>query len=569
MRGFVVALAIVLTIALTTPALADVTINPPSISEQISQEKTIVVRIQNTFSYNVSVVISKTDINVDINLTSLNITPNSYKDISVKLYPDTYSGKIYYSWSYTANNTTYSGVVEQPVSVSVSYEDVVVYPEDLDVDVPINEERLFYVIVTNPSKVDVEVKINYTGEVIKDVHPLHFTLDAGESREVDIRVAGLSSGASATGRITYRFEYPLETKTFEQTVHVSTYKPEYVRELENLREKYNQLQTSVELPDRIKVEWENPIAGQRMKVKVSGYIDNSWRPLERVPVALEDQLKFTDSSGVAHFVPQSAGIHTIRVYDRFGNVKYERTVNVTKHRIDLHVGEVQVGQLVPLDLPEPGTLEIYKDDVLVKELSVDENCNFTVDKPGIYRLKFSSPSYEGSCKFIATGKIMITATANNQQIQPGSTVKPGTPIQFGFTYQNGMPAEVDVEYTLIPESQNEDNFFRFIMMQWFLSQTGSDCVTPYYAKKTAVSSLTLIPPDEKGVMTIKVEGDAYTDPATFTLYVEPGFAPPYPLIALALSATLLTGIFAYKNNIKGFRDRILRVVPKKRGDEPP
>ena len=567
MRQFVIAL--ILTVALATPALADVTVSPPSISKQISQEETITVRVQNTFNYNVSVTISKTaDIDVDVNPTSLNIPPNSHKNVSVKLHLGSYSGKIYYSWSYVANNTTYSGVVEQPVSVSVSYEDVVVYPEDLDVETPVGEERVCYVLVSNPSNADVEVRIEYTGAVIRDVYPLHFTLDAGESRAVDVKLASSNTGAS-TGKITYRFEYPSETKTFEQTVHVRAYKPEYVQELEDLKEKYSQLQTSIELPDRIKVEWENPIAGQQMKVKVSGLISNSWQPLERVPVALDDQLKFTDSSGVAHFVPQTAGIHTIRVYDRFGNVKYERTVNVTKHRINLHVGEVQVGQLVPLDLPEPGTLEIYRDDVLVKELSVDENCNFTVDKPGIYRLKFSSASYEGSCKFIATGKIMITATANNQQIRPGSTVKPGTPIQFGFTYQNGMPAEVDVEYTLIPESQNEDNFFRFIMMQWFLSQTGSDCVTPYYAKRTAVSTFTLVPPDAKGVMTIKVEGDAYTDPATFTLYVEPGFAPPYPLIALALSAALFAGIFAYKNNIKGFRDRILRIVPKKRGDEPP
>ena len=85
------ALAILL-LALAQPALADVIVSPASITERICEEKTIPVRIQNTFGHNVSVTISKTGIAADINPLTLTIPPNSHRNVSVKRYPEPSSG---------------------------------------------------------------------------------------------------------------------------------------------------------------------------------------------------------------------------------------------------------------------------------------------------------------------------------------------------------------------------------------------------------------------------------------------------------------------------------------------
>jgi len=525
MLKLTLALIVMLVLMTAIPVSAEVSINPPTITKTISGTTNILVRITNTYNTDVNIMIERSSaIDVSVSPTSFTVPSNSHSDVTVTLTPGSYSGSLYYHWSYTLNNTTRSGVIEQPVSVTLRY--IIISPKEVSVRIPYNESASAYVTLVNPSDKSVEVYVR--GEPpVESISDHHFNLNPYSSKTITLRIS-----RAGEGKVFYEVHYVGATRTIEQDVSAIVYKPEYIRSLENKIKNLNgelvSLNNKVKLPDKIKIKVNNAFVGKTMEIRVTGLIDNKWCDLEKVPVGFEDVIRFTDSAGKVYFSPTKAGLSKLDVYDRFGNIKKERIVNVSKTNITLPTKEVKPGQKIEYNLPENGTLIVYMNGEEIKSSSTG---NFTLDGPGKYTVKYNSKSYNGVGTIIVTGKITVSATVNGIELKPGEPVHPGDVIQLGFTYENGMPAkDVDVKIG-IPATA-----FGFSKDTAVLVAMLSDKFEPPFnlvTTKTVDDSTTIVVPEgAEGMITVKAMDTGYASGGELMINVKP-VPPNYAMYVIA------------------------------------
>jgi len=537
---------------LAVPASADIVVDPASIEEVIATDTTKSITIKNTFSQQVDLTISSSSNIADyitISPSTLTIPASSEKTISLTLKPGSYSGKVYYSWKYTLDNVTHSGVAEQSISISPS--SIIVYPKEVKASVFKGEYDTYPVTLINPSSISVDVEIDYSG-VVDDISDDDFTLKPYSAKivEIEFKEAG-------EGKLTYKFYFPGETKTLEQKV---TVKVKTIKEFEELKGRVKELETQLYIPE-VKVSVENVKVGSPMKVTVQGKVNNKWVPVEKVPVGFNGLIKFTDSSGIVYFTPDKAGFFTLTVYDRLGNVKVERTVEVSKSEIKLKLRDATVGETVTIELPEEGEVTVYRDGVKVGEYT-GEKIALPVELPGEYRVVFTSPSYDGEGEFWATSKITIAASVNGKTIGIGEKIKPGSTLELSVTYENGAAADdVPVYISNLPiyGMDDERSMFGFMLTMMTMRDGG---FTPFYLETKAINGKVMvrIPDDLQGMLMINAEGDdVFTESASYMLRVEP---EPLSSIVIAAIVAIVASAFltaAYKLNFKGFATKIKRL----------
>lgn len=554
-----------LVLLLILPAASALNINPSIIEEELrdGEQKTLTVRVTNPLNSSISVSITKSSnihSYVTVNPESFSLDAFSFKDVSIILSSGTYSGKLYYTWS----NSTHSGTVEQSISVTTKYEKIRIYPKRIDVDVPENETLTLYIAVVNPSSKTVSIDIDYSRPV-RDISDTHFTLEPYESKVLEVEVSGSGRG---------EIRYSADGYTIEQEVKVESYKPRSViyaeERLKQIESEKNELLSKLYLPE-VKIEVGEKHVGKPMEVKVLGRVNNNWVGMEKVLVGFEDNIKFTDSSGVVYFTPSEAGLSKVTVYDREGNVKKEILVNISKAEYRIPISGISVGENFKVELPEPGTISIYREGVKVETIDVEKEFEYAFDRPGRYTLQYDSKSYTGETKVDITGDILISATVNGQEVKPGDTVYGGDTVVFTFTYPNGVPAkDVEVEIGLPATAYGLTK-----EMAVFLALLGSDVFSPPYnivSRKEVDGSLTLIIPEKaEGVLTVGVEEELYSGGSSFVINVKP--KPPNilaPFIFVCALGLLLSAI-AYKKDIWGFNVRIKNFVGRWRvgKHEPP
>ncbi|RLI84694.1 hypothetical protein DRP07_00285 [Archaeoglobales archaeon] len=586
-RAWIVLIVLGLFALMITPAMAQVSISPVLVDKSISDDYYVSIRITNENPASLDVTVEKSSSIsswVDVSPESITIPANSSANVTLHLKPNTYSGRLYYFWTYTHNNVTHQGVIEQPVSVTVVYKDVEVYPKTIREDVIKGELKTVYVILTNKNAVDVDVSVDWKGDVIKDVSDYTFTIEADSSKTLEVKL----NGVDGRGTITYEFEYPDEERKYEQDVYVYTYESAHVKDLEEqidqlkkenqdlksqidqLKKENQDLKFMGELPSEIKIENDKAYANKEFRVKVSGKKGNSWIALDKVPVGFEDYVKFTDSSGVVYFTPKTAGQHSIKVYDRFGNIKREKIIEVQKSNITLNLPDFSVGKKAIITLPEPGTVTIYRDGHKIVTLEGRDKYNFTVDMPGDYDVVYSSPSYVGKGSFMAKGKVRISATINGVQVKSGAKVPPGSTIQIGFVYASGKPAKgVVAEISMPATAYGIDEKWAVLFALFSSNQRFSPPYNIVTTKEVDGSMTLVIPEKASGVLRIKLQSDDYITSDEFTLFIEPKGIDWFYYIGLsALSGFIIFMAMLYKD-YRGIKTKLKKIRRRKKGYGPP
>ena len=550
-----------LVLVCSTTAAQTITVSPSSIERTISTTTYVTVTITNNLNETVHIIITKGgDLDLTLSSSEFDVSPNSQKSITVTLNPSTYSGKLYYFWS-SSNN---SGVVNQVINVTKSHNKVKILPETVEVDLIENQTIDYPITIINPTTDTVDIIIDYSGGIIKDVSKTHFSISPDDASIINIRLRGLDG----EGKINYTVEYPGSTEEYTQNVVVNAHKPEYANELEELRNRIKELENDLNntkaklyLPDNIKVDVSDAIVGRHIKITVTGLINGAWKPLDSVIVGVDGYMSLTDSSGTTHITLNKAGTYTIKIYDKLGNIKYQKVVDVKKEEIELSIPEIKLGKIFNLDLPERGELTIYKDNTKINVLQADSSTNIMIDEPGKYKFVFNSQSYTGSAETVVKGKIKIIASVNGRQLKPTDKVNPGDVITVYFKYEGGKPAKVDATYQVFPESgkMDKEKMYDILMMQMmtsYFSDSGTDVILPTFGKMSDTSSMQIVVPDEGGILTIKADGGVYAESGALTLHIQPAPINPLTIVVPTTLVGITSFLFVYKASPR-FRNAVL------------
>jgi len=533
-------------------ASAELVISPDKIDVVITQTETINVQIKNTYNGTITVKITPSDDAIDISANQVTISPNHTATIQVTVSPTNLVGAIVYSCEYA--------VVIQKVKIADGRDySIIVHPSSIRAETLENETEV-YSIVFNPT----DRPVNITIESDLDVDPSSFKLDPHESKIVK------ATAEIGTHSIKYKYDFGFKEGEITQSVRVKKVASNILNELNNLRNKVKELQTEINLPDKVRIQTEGGKVGKPLKITVQGYVDSSWKPLERVLVKFDNDVKFTDSQGVAYFIPSTAGLKQVSVYDRLGNVKAEKYVNISKAHVKLEIRDTTVGKPVRIELPEKGKITIYREGVKVYEADGNKSYTFTPQQPGEYVVKFTSQGYEGSGWFNIKGKVFISLEVNGKTISTGQSIEPGSTVKIKFKYDNGRPVKEGITYIGLPitafidTSTEQGRMYAqmFAMFAMFSGRSNFEPPNNIVMKKHIKNGYVTItiPKTADGFLTVRFEGDEYTEGDSIMVRIgKAESAQPIPyniVVPTIIGITVILLAVSYFNNYFGFADKL-------------
>jgi len=526
-------------------ASAELVVTPSEVEKIISSQTSVSVQIKNTYNDTITVKIYSGDENVVPSTNSLTLSPNQTKTITLTLKPSNIKTTVVYVHDY--------GIATQSVTIKNANDyTIIVSPIDVDVET-VGNETYIDVAVYNPT--DKEVEITVESEL--DVYPDEFDVDPKEERHITIEAK------LGNYEVKYNYDFGFKSGSVTQTIKV-TRDEDVEKQIEEMSNEIKNLKLNLYLPDEVKVEVPNEVkVGKTFEAKVLGKIDNTWKPIERVPVGFEGVVKFTDSHGVVSFKPSEAGESKIVVFDRFGNVKVEKVVNVKKSWVNITVSNAEVGKKVVVNLPEPGKVIIYCDLEKVYERKIENSTlTYIPDKPGLYKIEFHGSNYEGAGTFTVKGHVNIYAYVNGKQIQVGQKIEPGSTVVIKFEYDNGMPvkdgyAYVDLPLTMYyPKEKAEEIFATGLMF------SEGKAVPPCNIRmKMPINNgkITILIPKKAngGIINIEFKGDELASGSSIMLAIAEK-PPAYEMAIPVLVAMALIGFTAvmYKGNYFGFATKL-------------
>lgn len=535
-------------------ASSAIEVNPENIDEIVFGSKTVSVEIFNDKNVTLSIYIT-TNIPeyVTINPTELEIDANSTETVTLTLHAGDYSGRITYHYEYTIDNSTTTGDIEQ--NVTVQYGKITISPAKIDVDVIEGEDYETHVTVTNFLDYNIRVSIDYSG-VVKDASDDDFVLFPDTSKTLKITL----EGKSGTGEIEYTFLMEGATHKEVQNVTVNAYKPEEIEE-------YERIVNEVYLPDEIIVSVGGGKVGEPLTVTVKGKVNGSEIVLKNVPVKFGDMVKFTDSSGKVTFTPTSAGTYTITVLDRFGNTKVEKSLTITKSEYKFTISDKNVGERITIELPEEGTVKIFKNGELQTTLTGDK-VEYSPSDVGVYKIEYDSNSYYGSTTFKVKGKVSVRIS-NQGGANAQNVVYAGDTVTFKFEYDNGKSVNnLDV---IVAMPATAFGFDRNTAMMMALADPTK--FTPPFnintqSKVTGGVLMVSIPEEADGVLILKVPDNDLISGGTYTFKIE---ERPFDYVPYIIGAVIIGGVGGFgivlAKNVGGVRDRLGSL--RTRGGEPP
>ena len=334
-------------------------------------------------------------------------------------------------------------------------------------------------------------------------------------------------------------------------------------------EEYEKLISEVYLPDEITVSIQNVKVGEPLTITVKGKVNGNEVTLKNVPVMFGDVVKFTDSSGKVTFTPNKAGTYTITVLDRFGNKKIEKTVKITRNEYNLIVGDKKIGEKITINLPDNGTVKVFKDGQLVTTLT-GKTVEYTPNEVGVYKLEYDSNSYYGSTTFKVRGKVNVRLLNSEQSSNTlQNVVYAGDTVTFKFEYDNGK--NVDDLNVIVALPATAFGFDKNMAMMMALADPSK--FTPPFnintESKVTNGMLTVaIPEDTEGILILKVPDTDLIEGGTYTFKIE---NRPFDYTPYIISAVFVVGFGGFAvvvvKNVGGIRDRISSI--RTRGGEPP
>ncbi|MCF6207523.1 MAG: motile sperm domain-containing protein, partial [Sulfurovum sp.] len=513
-----------------------IVVTPKQIAKVRTSEVTVYSKMKNDGNATVNVTVTSTDpINISVRLTHLTLKPNETVTIPITLRPVSVQGAIVYS--------TDGKVIVQKVKIeNGNLFTIVVYPKIADITVTGNNTTV-KTLVFNPT--DRSVRVRVSGA--QYINPSGFTLKPREEKTVTLKLV--------LGSHIIRYDYDFGFKKGEilQTITVKKVKVENV---EKLKREIEKLRSEINLPDRIRVSVEGGRVGKPVRVTVQGFENGRWVTLDRVLVSFDGVTKFTDSQGCVYFTPHRSGLIEVKVYDRFGNVKAVKYVNVSKCRVGLDLPDTTVGHSITITLPEKGNITVYKDGAKVFSGRGNRTFTFTPKEPGRYVVKFSTPSYYGAGSFVAKAFVVITAEVNGKTVPNGGVIPAGSVVTLKFEYNDGKPVKSAVVTVGIPI-----NFFTSSGQKIVFIPAGGGFLPPFNIKMTETVTngvLTLtVPKGASGVITVSFPSGDYVTGSTAVFRVKSeAIIPPYIYavpIAVAIGVVL---VVMYLRNVWGFADKL-------------
>ena len=518
MRAYTPMLVALLLLSIVSLSQA-LTVEPSAIDEVLDSQKTVSVRITNDLNETLTVSIYSASDNVVPSTHTVTLSPYGSANISLTLHPSrTDSAVVYVAGSEKAVQNV---KIRKPEDYYI-----VVSPSRIEAYTAGNKTML-KAEVYNPTDRVVSVEI-ITGLYISDDS---FDLDPKERRMVSIEAS------VGEHQLTYSYDFGFKSGSVTQTIKVL--KDESITQLEN---KIKDLESKLYLPDNVRINVPHSVKiGEELVVKVT----SGGKALANVPVEFCDDIKFTDGSGTVVFTPDKVGVVAVSVLDRLGNIKVKEFVKVRKGKYNFSIGNAVVGKKIVLEFPEPGTVKIYRDLDLIKDIKLaNTTFVFVPNDPGYYKIVYSSKSYEGATTFTVKGTVEIAVYVNGKKINNLQKITPGSTVVFKFRYNNGKPVKSGYAYVSLPL-----NMFGYSKRDaMLLAMTGSEKFTPPYNYRAKMritnGQIALDIPDDAGEGTIIVEfaGDDLVESSSVTVSIAPSKPfyenswVPYTLIGAAILA---------------------------------